>query len=333
MTDDSQNCDAVLNYETIKNLAHELQCDSFGIARAEAVAAKDRFTTWLEKGYAGDMDYLSRNLELRLDPQRLLPGAQSIIVIGLNYYPQPEDEEKRCAPYRVARYAWGEDYHDVLRRKLKVLRNRLRGLAPALKGRICVDTAPFMDKYWAARAGLGWQGKHTNLVSRAFGSWLLLGSLIINAKVDRYDSPGADHCGQCHACLEACPTGALLAPYQLDATRCISFWTIESKGIEIPSTVASKLNDWIFGCDICIAACPFNKFQKVQHHPEFHRREEISELETGRAAKLTSEEFENKYHRSPVTRPGLRGIVRNYKAAGLKKKRVTARVTLYKNSE
>jgi epoxyqueuosine reductase len=265
--------------------------------------------------YAGEMKYLSRNLDIRFDPRRLLPAAQSIIVIGINYFPTPEDEQKREEPYRVARYAWGEDYHNVLRNLLKKMRRHLRSTIPTMKGRICVDTAPFMDKYWAQAAGLGWQGKHTNLVSRDFGSWLLLGSLVINAAVDRYDSPGLNHCGQCHACLDSCPTGALFEPYKMNATRCISYWTIESKAPDIPENISSKQNKWVFGCDICISVCPFNKFEKPRGSEAFKRKAETTLVETGRITSLSVEEFKSTFAKSPINRPGLTGLIRNIRSA------------------
>ena len=304
-----------LKYKAIRDAAFELGVDSFGAARADIVADAGRFVQWLANGHAGEMQYLSRNTELRIDPRRLLPEAKSIIVIGLNYYPTPDDAEKMSGPFKVARYAWGDDYHNTLRRILKKLRSHLKTMEPSLAGRICVDTAPFMDKYWAKMAGLGWTGKHSNLVSREFGSWLLLGSLVINCEIDSYDSPGLDHCGQCHACLDSCPTGALFAPYQLDATRCISYWTIESKADEIPPPIATKLDQWIFGCDICLSVCPFNKFQKPRLNGAFQRRDEISQLESGQAMNLSTDEFEDKFGGSPIKRPGAEGIRRNCKAA------------------
>jgi epoxyqueuosine reductase len=270
--------------------------------------------TWLDRGYAGDMGYLSRHMRERFDPAALLPGAQSVIVLGLNYHPTEADLARAGSPHKVAAYAWGADYHRVLRRRLRKLRTLLKKEEPALKGRICVDTAPFMDKYWARLAGLGWQGKHTNLVSREYGSWLLLGSLVITSEVDDYDLPHADFCGSCTACLDACPTRAFPAPYVLDATRCISYWTIETKAAVIADDIAPHLRGWVFGCDICLDVCPWNKFEKPRTHPELARRDEVALLESGRVRELSLEEFRAAFSLSALSRPGKAGIARNLDA-------------------
>jgi epoxyqueuosine reductase len=304
-----------LPHDTIATIINEAGADDFGIAPADMAKDGGYFRQWIEKGYHGDMRYLERNLELRLDPRLLLPGAQSVIVVGLNYNQKENRSRPAIEKFKVANYAWGLDYHDILRRLLEKLRTSLQSIRPRLRGRICVDTAPFMDKYWAATAGLGWQGKHTNLVSRRFGSWLLLGALIIDHAVDKYDSPHPDHCGKCSACVDACPTGAIIDPYQLDATRCISYWTIESKKEAFPGHIRANLNGWVFGCDICLAACPFNRFQKRFAAKDFARLPEIDLIETGRIIDITEREFNLHFSRSPVARPGYRGILRNIAAA------------------
>jgi epoxyqueuosine reductase len=306
---------SIISAENIKNLAGQFGADAVGIAPAGAVDRRDKYIEWLEAGYAGTMHYLSRHRPERFDPRILLPDAESVIVIGLNYFPSEVDRRKQAGPFRVARYAWGEDYHRVIRKILQRLRGALTVLAPGVLGRICVDTAPFMDKYWAERAGLGWQGKHTNLISRDFGNWLLLGSLIITARVDHYDNPGQDHCGRCRRCIEACPTGAIIEPYKMDATRCLSYWTIESKEREIPKNIVSKMDGWIFGCDQCLLACPFNRFEKQSEQTSFRRLEIISRLEKGTMDDVSEAEFDRLFARSPIKRPSLSGINRNIKAA------------------
>jgi epoxyqueuosine reductase len=306
--------------EVIKSLTEQCGVDTLGLVKTKTVHGQNKFRSWLEQGYAGEMTYLSRNLEKRFDSEKLFPGAKSIIVVGLNYFPGNHDKAKQEGPYKVARYAWGEDYHNVLRRKLERLRKELTAQYPEIRGKICVDTAPFMDKFWAQRAGLGWQGKHTNLVSRRFGSWLLIGSLIINFEIDRYDKPETDHCGRCTACLEVCPTGALTAPYQIDATRCISYWTIESKAKEIPEDISKNMNGYIFGCDICIEVCPFNRFQKPLREKELRRRDNTGLLESARVKNLSNERFKEMYSDSPIERPGLDGIRRNIRAASIEDK-------------
>jgi len=303
--------------EFVKSSVQKCGVDTLGITKAEPVHGRDNFRTWLERGYAGEMTYLARNLDKRLDPEKLFPGAKSIIVVGLNYFPNDEDKAKQEHPHKVARYAWGEDYHNVLRRKLERLREGLKAQYPELHGRICVDTAPFMDKYWAQQAGLGWPGKHTNLVSRQFGSWLLIGSLIIDYEIDIYDKPETDHCGRCTACLDACPTGALVAPHQIDATRCISYWTIESKAKKIPKDIAGHMNGYVFGCDICIEVCPFNRFQKPLQEKELRRRDNIDLIESGTVANLNDNEFRELFSDSPIERPGPEGIQRNISAASI----------------
>ncbi|MCX6830079.1 MAG: tRNA epoxyqueuosine(34) reductase QueG [candidate division Zixibacteria bacterium] len=306
-----------LSANAIKRLALELGADTVGIARAGIVPDKGKYLAWLKAGYAGEMTYLHNHQEERFDPRILHPKARSIIVIGANYCPTAEELARREKPFYVAWYAWGEDYHDILRRNLEKLRARLRLMHAGLRGRICVDTAPFMDKYWAQQAGLGWQGKHTNLVSRQFGSWLVLGSLIIDHEVDRYDLPESDHCGNCSACIRACPTGAIVAPYQLDATRCISYWTIESKAEKFPDEIKRNLNNRVFGCDICLSVCPFNRFRKPHQNAAFKRRSEISLIESGRAADLYETEFNRLFKGSPTTRPGIIGIQRNLREASI----------------
>lgn len=305
----------MLNAERAKETARRLGADTVGITRPAAVDNPERFIRWLENGMAGEMTYLSRHLEVRLDPTKLLPDAKAIIVVGLNYFPPEGTPMKGDHLYKVARYAWGVDYHRTIRKLLKNLRQEIKRHEPELKARICVDTAPFMDKYWAQKAGLGWQGKHTNLVSRQWGSWLLLGSLILNREFDRYDTPELDHCGNCRACLDACPTGALFAEYNLDATRCISYWTIESKSEDIPADISRNLNGWVFGCDICISVCPFNKFQKPFSDRSFAKLESVGTVESGEVAFHSESEFKERFARSPISRAGLNGIKRNIRAA------------------
>lgn len=307
----------LLSFSNIEELALEFGADVVGIAPAGPVDADDRLKEWLAKGFHGKMHYMERNISARLDPGELLPDAKSIISIGVNYYPAMPKLSGHQSPFNVAQYAWGEDYHIVLRKILGNLCSRLTQLYPDLRGRICVDTAPFMDKYWAQMAGLGWQGKHTNLVSRKFGNWLLLGNLIINVEPDKYSRPHTSHCGKCDACIKACPTGAIIAPHQLDATRCISYWTIESNADRFPDHINQNLQGWIFGCDLCISACPFNRFQEPHKLNNFNRRDAISILESGHAGSLSEKEFDLLFAGSPISRPGFFGIRRNINIAGI----------------
>ncbi|MFH2035764.1 MAG: tRNA epoxyqueuosine(34) reductase QueG [Candidatus Zixiibacteriota bacterium] len=304
----------MMQADEIKNIAVELGADLVGIAQAEPITmAKERFLKWLKLGYQGELDYLAKYQAERFDPGNLLSGAKSIISIGVNYYPNDNDIAKTKKPYKVAYYAWGDDYHITLRKILRKLRNGLKRIEPKLNGRICVDTAPFMDVYWAERAGLGWQGKHSNLVTTGYGCFINIGALVIDQPVDKYDEPCLNHCGNCTACIESCPTGAIIEPYILDATKCISYWTIESKVDTFPPDISKKLNGAVFGCDICIAACPFGRFAKLHSAKEYNRHENIELIETGDVAQLSDAEFTEKYDNSPVSRPGQSGIVRNIK--------------------
>ncbi|PKK82927.1 MAG: tRNA epoxyqueuosine(34) reductase QueG [candidate division Zixibacteria bacterium HGW-Zixibacteria-1] len=308
------NDERLLKSEAVKALALQLGADVVGIARALPVKQTHRYLKWLDDGCAGDMTYLSKYAEQRFDPGLLLPGARSVIVTGFNYYPSPADIESMKMPYKVARYAWGLDYHDVLRRILRRLRAALKKNVPDLKARICVDTAPFMDKYWAQEAGLGWQGKHSNLVSKDFGNWLVIGSLVIDAEVDTYEKIHNDHCGKCTACIDACPTGAIERLYTVNATKCISYWTIEAKSDHIPDDISADMQDWVFGCDICISVCPFNRFQKPHKEGTFSRIGNIGLVETGKVMELSESQFNEKFKSSPIYRPGLAGLRRNLTA-------------------
>jgi len=308
-----------ISADVVKTVIEKIGIDVSGIAKTEPVSGSQDYLSWLDNGYAAEMNYLGRNIEKRFNPEKLFKEAKAIIVVGLNYYPTERDINHRGSPYNVARYAWGRDYHDILRQKLENIRNELEKIYPGIRGLICVDTAPFLDKQWAQKAGLGWQGKHTNLVSRQFGSWLFIGSLIINREVDKYDKPETNHCGRCTACLDICPTGALMAPHRIDAARCISYWTIESKAEKIPDNIAKDLNGYVFGCDICLEVCPFNKFQKAHHTKELSRRKEINLLENGDVINLTEEQFKKAFSDSPISRPKLAGIKRNIEAAAKNK--------------
>lgn len=305
-----------LNAAIIKQTARELGADTVGIAPTAPVKNRQRFLDWLADGFAGEMTYLEKYQDQRFAPEKLIPGARSVIVVGVNYRPVKDRPEPNNVPYRVARYAEGEDYHRVLRRLLKRLRTSLRLNTPDLAGRICVDTAPFMDKYWANMAGLGWQGKHTNLVSREFGNWLVIGSLIIDRRVDHYDHPHPDHCGTCRRCLDICPTNAFPEPYRLDATRCISYWTIESHQDRIPDDIAAAMNNEVFGCDRCLAVCPFNRFCPPGREPALQRQESVKLIESGEVLQLTEAQFNDKLSRTMIKRARLSGMVRNLKAVG-----------------
>jgi len=306
----------MLKSEEIKNIAKELGADTVGIAKNASIEpAKNRFLDWLDRGYAGEMHYLSKCQKERFNLNELLPGVQSIVSVGLNYCPSENDLSQKEQPYQVAKFAWGKDYHIIIRKILEKLRKRLKEKNPQLAGRICVDTAPFMDIFWAEKAGLGWQGKHANLVSNQYGCWMNIGALILNEPVDKYNNPHSNHCGTCSACIDACPTGALVEPYILDSVKCLSYWTIESKAEKFPDEIRENLNNWVFGCDICIDACPFNRFSKPGSNNEVGHSDGIRLVESGDVINLSEEKFNDIFDKSPILRPGLAGLQRNIKSA------------------
>jgi epoxyqueuosine reductase len=252
--------------QRIKAHGQSLGFDLVGIARAEQLQAEARdLERWLQEGRQGSMDYMERHFDLRIDPRKLVEGAQSVISVLHNYFPQ-EPAQPPSAP-RISAYAWGEDYHKVLKVKLYELYQFIcREAGAEVQGRVFVDSAPVMDKAWARRAGLGWIGKHTNLISPQRGSWFFIGEIILDLALD-YDGPIRDFCGTCTRCLDACPTGAL-TPYQIDARKCISYLTIELKE-QMPADYSRQLEGWAYGCDICQEVCPWNRFSQPHAGGEF----------------------------------------------------------------
>jgi epoxyqueuosine reductase len=261
----------------IKERAVGLGFDLVGIASAEPSRYREYFRQWLDAGQAGSMGYLSKRFEERADPASYLPGAQSVICVALNYYvelePVPADQTARQG--RIARYALGDDYHDLIKNRLYSLADWLREAwhCQTLCG---VDTAPVMEKELAARAGIGWLGKNTCTINPRIGSWLLLGEILTTLSLPA-DAPAADHCGSCTRCIDACPTGAIVAPYQLDARRCISYLTIEHRG-EIPPELHAPIGDWLYGCDICQDVCPHNRRAPSTADPALQPRFETGSL-------------------------------------------------------
>jgi len=295
--------------EDVKNKARELGFSEVGIApvsalNAEAVHLKE----WLKRGYHATMAWMDRSASKRTDPTVVLPGAQSVISVALNYYsPVPHSDREDVG--KISRYAWGDDYHDVLDSKLRDLASFLQERVPECSTRHYVDTGPVMDKAWAVRAGIGWLGKHTNVITKNLGSWVFLGEIITTARFE-YDAPIEDFCGTCTACIEACPTGAIVEPYVLDSGKCISYLTIEHRG-DISGKLAAKFDNWVFGCDVCQDVCPWNRFQQPTSDRRFHPRPENVDPLLHETAHLTQEEFSNRFKHSPVKRTKLEGLVRN----------------------
>jgi epoxyqueuosine reductase len=307
--------------EEIKLKARRLGFDKVGIAPAIALTEEgDRLNEWLARGFHGQMSYMARDPQQRADPRLLLPSAKSVVSVALNYF-RPEKHVDDPGGAKISRYAWGDDYHDILRDKLKALLEWICEQEPEAEGKICVDSAPMMDKAWAVRAGLGWIGKHTNLITKELGSWVFLGELLVSIELD-YDSLiEPDHCGKCRACIDACPTEAIIAPYQLDATKCISYGTIESREDELPEPIQSNLEGWIFGCDICQDVCPWSRFSKQSEEERFAPREGVVEPNLRELAEMSQEEFSRRFRKSAIKRAKLAGLRRNALAALKEKKR------------
>lgn len=298
----------------VKQVCRDVGFSHVGIAHADAVADDrvDVLRRWLAAGRHGDMGYLARNFEKRIDPRALFPGAQSVVSVALGYYtPTPI----RDGTAKISRYAWGDDYHDVVKDKLFDALRRLEALDPGLRGKCCVDTAPVMEKYWAVAAGIGWMGKHTNVITRNAGSWVFLGELILDRALEA-DTPMTDYCGSCTRCLDACPTDAFPEPYRLDATKCISYWTIEHKGDDYAAaadpSIGARFDGWVFGCDICQDVCPWNeKFARPTEDPAFQPRLDNVNQPPETLAALSIDAFRARFRRSPVKRTKLAGLLRN----------------------
>jgi epoxyqueuosine reductase len=293
----------------IRNAALDLGFDAVGFARPElAATARHDLAEFLARGYHGDMGWLAARATERADPKALWPEVKSVVVLGLNYAPEDDALDGLKTPTRgnISVYARGGDYHEVIKSRLKLLARRIAETAPG-ELKVFVDTAPVMEKPLAMSAGIGWQGKHTNLVSRDFGSWLFLGEIYLSIELPP-DEPEADHCGGCHACLDVCPTQAFPAPYQLDARRCISYLTIEHQG-HIPAPLRPAIGNRIYGCDDCLAVCPWNKFAQTARETKFAARAEPPEL--AELARLDDAGFRARFAGTPLKRTGRDRFVRN----------------------
>ena len=297
-------------------LLEELGFDLVGFARAEPMEREGALLEeWLGAGSHGSMEWLSRNIAKRIDVREILPSARSVIVVARNYY-TPHLHADDPGHARISRYAWGRDYHNLRPKKLKKLAAHIAGLVPEAEARWYVDTGPVLEKQWAVRAGLGWMGKHTNVITRELGSWVFLGVVISSVEFE-YDGPIPDFCGDCTRCIDACPTDAIVAPYRLDAVRCISYITIEQKPKEeLPADLAGKFENWAFGCDICQEVCPWNRFQQPTDEPDFQPRPGLLDITIDDLRLISDEEFERRFQGSPVRRATAEGIRRN--ARGLK---------------
>ncbi|MGI8883929.1 MAG: tRNA epoxyqueuosine(34) reductase QueG [Pyrinomonadaceae bacterium] len=300
--------------EKIKRKALEIGFHKIGIVRAEPLREDgERFNNWLENNFHGTMAWLEKEPEKRADPNLLFPEAKSIVVVALNYY-TPHEHEENAEKGKISRYAWGDDYHDVLKNKLRELLEWIKSEIPEADGKICVDTAPIMDKAWAARAGLGWIGKHSNLITKDYGSWVFLGEILLNLELEYETEIVADYCGTCTMCLDACPTSAIVAPRVVDSNKCLSYATIELRAPEMPEEIAENLNGWLYGCDICQDVCPWNRFEKPTGEAGFEPRRHETSADLDEILAYSPEEYAARFRRSPIKRAKLGGLQRNAEA-------------------
>jgi len=293
--------------QRIKYLALELGFDACGIAKVEELTEeKHIIEEWLANKYHGEMLYMERNIDKRVNPSELIGGAQSVISVLLNYYP-----EKQLHPnsyYKISKYALGADYHYVIKQKLEPIIQLLQLENPDVNIRAFTDSAPVLDKTWAQRAGLGWQGKHSLLINKEIGSFFFIGEIIVDMDIEP-DSPFVkDYCGTCTKCIDACPTDALLEPYKMDATKCISYLTIESKN-DIPEELVPKLNNWIYGCDICQDVCPWNSNAKPTNEAAFIISDKLSLMQKPDWEELKKPDFKRMFKHSPLERSGYKRLM------------------------
>nr|WP_117882260.1 tRNA epoxyqueuosine(34) reductase QueG [Aureibaculum luteum] len=291
----------------IKTEAKRLGFLSCGISKAEFLEAEaPRLEKWLNQNMHGEMLYMENHFDKRLDPTKLVEGSKSVISLLLNYYPEKEQVDDS---FNISKYAYGTDYHFVIKDKLKSLLTFIQTEIGEVNGRAFVDSAPVLDKAWAAKSGLGWIGKHSNLLTQQVGSFYFIAELIIDLDLN-YDAPTTDHCGTCTACIDACPTQAITEPYVVDGSKCISYFTIELKN-EIPSSVKGQFDDWMFGCDICQDVCPWNRFSKSHQEPLFNPHPELLEMTKKDWTELTEDVFKRVFKKSAVKRTKFTGLQRN----------------------
>ena len=298
----------------IKTRARGLGFHKVGIVRAEALhVERERLEEWLNRGYHGEMNWMTRDPAQRADPRRLFPEARSVVVVALNYY-TPHQHSNSSATGKVSRYAWGDDYHEVVSDKLHELLSWIKEQWPQADGKVCVDIQPAMDKAWAVRAGLGWSGKHTNLITHEYGSWVFLGELLLNLELEYADEEVADQCGSCTLCIDACPTSAIVEPYVVNSNLCISHATIESRAPQISEEVATKLEGWLYGCDICQDVCPWNHITPATDESRFAPREGNVNASLSEIRALTPETYATRFRYSAMKRAKLAGLKRNSQA-------------------
>jgi epoxyqueuosine reductase len=293
--------------QQIKTEAKRLGFLSCGISKAEFLEEEaPRLESWLKNGMHGEMQYMENHFDKRLDPTRLVQGARSVISLTLNYYPEQTQTDDT---YKISKYAYGQDYHHVIKSRLRQLQEFISAEIGEVNGRAFVDSAPVLDKAWAVRSGLGWMGKHSNVLTRQSGSFYFIAELITDLDLE-YDTPVTDHCGTCTACIDACPTGAIVQPYMVDGSKCISYFTIELKN-EIPGSVKGQFDDWVFGCDICQDVCPWNRFSRPHNEPLFNPHPDVLSMSRRDWEEITETVFKKVFKKSAVKRTKFTGLKRN----------------------
>ena len=299
-----------LTNDTVINEARTAGFDLVGFAKAEELNEEIKnLVEWLRRGYQAGMKYMEHNLEKRKNVNKVLSDAKSIISLAINYYTE-ENYSNEPNSGKISRYAWGKDYHLVVWDKLLVLENSLKELDPSFNSISYVDTGPVMDKVWAKKAGLGWFGKHTNLINKEYGSWIFLANIITNYEFN-YSTEIEDFCGSCTACIDACPTNAIVEEYVVDSNKCISNLTIENKE-DIPIELKGKFDNWLYGCDICQDVCPWNiKFYQITPLQEFRPNKDLKEIPLDDVLSMNNSQFREKFAISPIKRAKLKGLKRN----------------------
>ncbi len=296
--------------QAIREQARAVGFDTVGIVRAEALTSeRERLFEWLERGYHGEMHWMAREPDKRVDPRKFFTPARSVVVVALNYC-TTDQHSNQAGTGKVSRYAWGDDYHEVVGSKLRTLLAWINELVPEAEGKVCVDIQPMMDKAWAVRAGLGWIGKHSNLITNEFGSWVFLGELLLNLELEYDTDQIEDHCGSCTLCIDACPTQAI-TPYVVDSNKCISYATIELRALEIPEAIAGHLEGWVYGCDICQDVCPWNRFEQTTTEERFQPRPGNVNAQLSDILELTPQSYAERYRGSAMKRAKLAGLQRN----------------------
>ncbi|GAA4234864.1 tRNA epoxyqueuosine(34) reductase QueG [Postechiella marina] len=292
----------------IKNEAKRLGFLSCGISKAGFLEVEaPRLENWLNKNMNGQMQYMENHFDKRLDPTKLVEDSKSVISLLLNYYPSKIQNDKTTP--KLSKYAYGNDYHHVIKHKLKSLLNFIQDEIGEVSGRAFVDSAPVLDKAWASKSGLGWVGKHSNLLTQQVGSFYFIAELIIDLDLE-YDLPTTDHCGTCTACIDACPTEAITEPYVVDGSKCISYFTIELKE-NLPNEFKGKFDNWMFGCDVCQDVCPWNKFSKPHNEPLFNPHPELLSMSKKDWEEITEDTFKKVFQKSAVKRTKYSGLKRN----------------------